>query len=44
MDKKLGKDVLEGKAIRGMVEGPDDYVVLAKIKIKDRCEYGKKSE
>ena len=32
--KELVKDVLAGKAVRGMYGGSDHYVVLTKIKIK----------
>ena len=36
VDEKLRKDVLDGKAERGMYEGSDLCVVLAKIEIKGR--------
>ena len=42
LDEKFWKDVLDVKAVRGMYEGLEHYVVLVKIKIKDRWEYGKK--
>ena len=42
-DEKFGKDVLDAKAVRGMFEGSDHCVVLAKIKIKGRWEYDRKN-
>ena len=33
VDEKLRKNVLDAKAVGGMYEGYDHYVVLAKIKI-----------
>ena len=38
VDDELIKDVLDAKAVRGIYEGSDHYVVLAKIKIKGRWE------
>ena len=35
VDEKLRKDVLDAKAVKGMLEGSDHYVVIAKIKIED---------
>ena len=35
--------MLNGKAVRGIFEGSDHYIVLAKIKIKDRWDYGRKN-
>ena len=40
LEEKLKKDVLDSKAVRGMFEGSDHYVVLVKIKMKGRWEYG----
>ena len=36
VDEKLRKDVLNAKAVKGMYEWLDHYVVLVKIKIKYR--------
>ena len=44
VDEKLRKDVLDAEAVRGMHDGSDHYVVLAKIKIKNLWEYGKMSK
>ena len=41
VDQKLRKDVLDVKAVRGMVDVLDYYVVLAKIKIKGRWQDGR---
>ena len=43
VDEKLRKGVLNAKAVRGKCEGTDHYVVLTKIKIKGKWEYGKKN-
>ena len=43
VDEKLVKDVLDAKAVRRMYEGLDYYVVLGKIKIKGRWEYGRRN-
>ncbi len=44
VDKKLRKDVLEAKVVRGMFDVTDHYVVLAKIKLRDRWKYGKSDD
>ena len=43
LDEKLRKDVLDVKAVRGLHEGSNYCVVLTKIKIKGRLEYGRKN-
>ena len=42
VNEKLKRNVLNVKAVRDMFEGSDHYVMLAKIKIKGRCETGRK--
>ena len=43
VDGILRKTMLDAKAVRGIFQGPDHYVVLGKIKIKARWEYGRKN-
>ena len=39
---QVRKDVLNAKAVGGMFEGSVHYFVLAKMKIVDKCKYGRK--
>ena len=43
MDEKLRKDVPDAKAVRGMYEGSNHYILLAKVKIKGGREYGRRN-
>ncbi len=39
VDERIKKDVLDARVVRGMFDGSDHYVVLAKVQIRDRWEY-----
>ena len=36
VDKKLRKDVLDAKVVRGALEGSDHYAVVVKIMLRDK--------
>ncbi len=42
VDERIKKEVVDARVVRGMFDGSDHYVVIAKIQIRDRWEYGKK--
>ncbi len=42
VDERIKKVVVDARVMRGMFGGSDHYVVVAKIQIRDRWEYGKK--
>ncbi len=39
VDEWIKKDVLDARVVRGMFDGSDHYVVLAKVQIRDRWEF-----
>ena len=43
VDEKLRNGLFDAKAVRGIFEGSDHNIVLAKIKIKGRWEYSRKN-
>ncbi len=43
MDKRLRKDVLDAKVVRGALEGSDHYALVVKIMLRDKWEFCRKN-
>ncbi len=41
VDERIKKDVLDARVVRGMFDRSNHHVVVAKIRIRGRWEYGK---
>ncbi|MCP5003018.1 MAG: hypothetical protein GY941_03575 [Planctomycetes bacterium] len=44
VDERLRKDVLDAKVVRGMYEGSDHYMVMARMRVRMEWEYGGRSD
>ncbi len=44
VDERLRKDVMDAKVLRGALEGSDHYAVVVKIMLRDKWEFGRKTE
>ncbi len=42
VDERIKNDVLDARVVRGMFDGSDYFIVLAKAQIIDKWEFGKK--
>ncbi len=42
VNKRLRKDVLDAKVVRGVLEGSDHYAVVIKIMVRDKWEFCRK--
>ncbi len=42
VDERIKKEVVDARVVKGMFDESDHYVVVAKIQIRDRWEYGNK--
>ncbi len=43
VDKRLRKDVMNAKVVRGALEGSDHYAVVVKIMLRDKWQFCRKN-